>query len=77
MKRLNDLYKDIDSIMQDNEYYDDEAEETVCEISEDEVYKIIIERKDYKFLTAKVIKEEIHKSFTSYEYRVSWGHRCK
>lgn len=77
MKRLEDLYRDIDAIMANNEYYDDDTEETVCEISEDDVYKIITEQKDYKFLTAKVIKEEIHKCFISYEYRVSWGHRCK
>ncbi len=69
MKRLNDLYKDIDNIMQDNEYYDDETEETVCEISESEIYQRIIERNDYKFLTADVIKEEIHKCFTDWSYR--------
>lgn len=71
MKRLEDLYRDIDAIMADNECYDDDTEETVCEISEDDVYKIITERKDYKFLTAKVIKEEIHKYFTSWAYRVN------
>lgn len=70
MKRLNDLYKDIDSIMQDNEYYDDETEETVYNISESELYQRIIERNDYKFLTADVIKEEIHKCFIDWNYRM-------
>ena len=38
MKRLSDLYNDIDNIMQNNEYYDDDTEETVCDISEEEIY---------------------------------------
>ena len=60
MKRLSDLYNDIDNIMQNNEYYDDDTEETVCEISEDEIYQQLIERNDYRFLTTEAIKDEIH-----------------
>lgn len=70
MKRLEDLYRDIDAIIADNEYYDDDTEETVCEISESEIYQRIIERNDYKFLTADVIKEEIRKCFTNFTYRM-------
>ena len=46
MKRLSDLYKDIDNIMSENEYYDDDTEETVCEVSEDDIYRIITTRND-------------------------------
>ena len=70
MKRLSDLYNDIDNIMQNNEYYDDDTEETVCDISEDEIYQQIIERNDYRFLTAEAIKDEIHKFFTDWNYRI-------
>lgn len=58
MKRILDLYKDIDDIMSENEYHG------VCEISEDDIYKIIIMRNDYRFLTTAAIREEIHKRFT-------------
>ena len=34
MKRISDLYKDIDNIMSENEYHDDDTGEDVCEISE-------------------------------------------
>ena len=67
MKRLTDLYIDMDEIMSNNKYYDDETGETVCEISEEEVYQRLIERNDYRFLTAEVIKEEIHKCFVGLE----------
>lgn len=70
MKRLSDLYNDIDNIMQNNEYYDDDTEETVCDISEEEIYQQLIERNDYRFLTTEVIKDEIHKCFTDWNYRM-------
>ena len=71
MKRLSDLYKDIDNIMSENEYYDDDTEETICEVSEDDIYRIITTRNDYRFLTAATIKEEIHNCFTDFTYRIS------
>lgn len=74
MKRLTDLYIDMDEIMSNNEYYDDETGETVCEISEEEVYQRLIERNDYRFLTADFIKEEIHKCFMDWKYRVEKAH---
>ena len=70
MKRLSDLYNDIDNIMQNNEYYDDDTEETVCDISEEEIYQQLIERNDYRFLTMETIKDEIHKFFTDWNYRM-------
>ena len=70
MKRISDLYKDIDNIMSENEYHDDDTGEDVCEISEDEVYRIITTRNDYRFLTTATIKEEIHKCFTDFAYRM-------
>ena len=70
MKRLSDLYNDIDNIMQNNEYYDDDTEETVCDISEEEIYQQLIERNDYRFLTKEAIKDEIHKFFTDWNYRI-------
>ena len=70
MKRLSDLYNDIDNIMQNNEYYDDDTEETVCDISEEEIYQQLIERNDYRFLTTEAIKDEIHKFFTDWNYRM-------
>ena len=30
MKRISDLYKDIDNIMSENEYHDDDTGEDVC-----------------------------------------------
>ena len=71
MKRLSDLYKDIDNIMSENEYYDDDTEETVCEVSEDDIYRIITKRNDYRFLTAATIKAEIHNCFMDFTYRMS------
>jgi hypothetical protein len=70
MKRLSDLYNDIDNIMQNNEYYDDDTEETVCDISEEEIYQQLIERNDYRFLTTEAIKDEIYKFFTDWNYRM-------
>ena len=70
MKRLSDLYNDIDNIMQNNEYYDDDTEETVCDISEEEIYQQLIERNDYRFLITEAIKDEIHKFFTDWNYRM-------
>ena len=70
MKRLSDLYNDIDNIMQNNEYYDDDTEETVCDISEEEIYRQLIERNDYRFLTTEAIKDEIHKFYTDWNYRM-------
>ena len=52
------------------EYYDDDTEETVCDISEEEIYQQLIERNDYRFLTTEVIKDEIHKCFTDWNYRM-------
>ena len=70
MKRLSDLYNDIDNIMQNNEYYDDDTEETVCDISEEEIYQQLIERNDYRFLTTETIKDEIYKFYTDWNYRM-------
>ena len=70
MKRLSDLYNDIDNIMQNNEYYDDDTEETVCDISEEEIYQQLIERNDYRFLATEAIKNEIHKFYTDWNYRM-------
>lgn len=44
--------------------------EDVCEISEEEIYRIIIMRNDYRFLTTATIKEEIHKCFMDFAYRI-------
>lgn len=71
MKRISDLYKDIDNIMSENEYHDDDTNKDVCEISEDDIYKIIIMRNDYRFLTTDTIREEIHKCFTDFAYRMN------
>lgn len=30
MKRISDLYKDIDNIMSENEYHDDDTDVDVC-----------------------------------------------
>lgn len=70
MKRIKDLYVAIDNVMQENEYYDDETEDTCCDVTEEQVYKMVIERDDFRFLTAEVIKSEIHKFFTDWEYRI-------
>lgn len=70
MKRIKDLYVEIDNIMAENEYYDEETEDTCCEITEEEVYQRIVEREDFRFLTSEVIKDEIHKFFTDWEYRI-------
>ena len=48
----------------------DDTEETVCDISEEEIYQQLIERNDYRFLTTEVIKDEIHKCFTDWNYRM-------
>ena len=65
MKRISDLYKDIDNIMSENEYHDDGTGEDVCEISEDEVYRIITTRNDYRFLTAAASASAIAFFFSS------------
>lgn len=70
MKRISDLYKDIDAIMSENEYHNDDTNEDVCEISENEIYQIIITRNDYRFLTTDTIKTEIHKCYTDFAYRM-------
>ena len=41
MKRINDLYVAIDNVMQENEYYDDEIEDTCCDVTEEQVYKMV------------------------------------
>ena len=53
-----------------NDFNDDDTEETVYDISEEEIYQQLIERNDYRFLTTETIKDEIHKFYTDWNYRI-------
>lgn len=60
----------LDELLLNNEYYDEELQETVCEVSEDDAYNILMKNDEFHLLTSKVVKGLIHLFITDYRARV-------
>ena len=66
------LWSLIDDIMLDNEYYDDDLQNSVCEISLERLTEHVLaatRQKEIRFLGTEVIKSECQKFYTDYPYR--------
>ena len=62
---------DLDQFMLDNEYYDDDKHEVICEVTEDDCYEEMMKTEEYHLLTTKKVKSTIHLFFVDYDVRSS------
>lgn len=69
--RLRNFLVELDQLLQDNEYYDDESGKDFCEITEKECYDILMETNEYHLLGTEKVKSFIHLFITDYSSRIA------
>lgn len=69
--RLKNFLVDLDQILQDSEYYDDDLKKEVCDITEEQCYNILMETKEYHLLGTERVKAFIHLFMTDYSSRMA------
>ena len=69
--RLRNFLADLDIIILDNEYYDDELGKEVCDITEEQCYNILMETKEYHLLGTERVKAFINLFITDYSSRIA------
>ena len=69
--RLRNFLMDLDQLMLNNEYWDDDKGECVITITQDECYDTLMETKEYHLLTATKVRGFIKIFFEDYGARSS------
>ena len=69
--RLKNFLTDLDQLLQDNEYYDDELQKEVCDITEEQCYNSLMETKEYHLLGTEKVKAFINLFITDYSSRIA------
>lgn len=69
--RLRNFIEDLDQLLVDYEYYDDELKKEVCDISEEQCYNILMETKEYHLLGTEKVKTFINLFITDYSSRIA------
>lgn len=68
-ERTVGFFTRLDRVVQDAEYYDDDLGDTVCELTEEQIYEAVVTEEDVKFLSEEKIKSIIHYFMSDYVYR--------
>lgn len=69
--RLKRFIVELDQLLQDCEYHDDETGEDVCDVTEEECYDSLMKTEEYHLLGAEKVKSFIHLFITDYSSRVA------
>lgn len=69
--RLKRFIAELDQILQDCEYYDDELKTEVCDITEEECYDILMKTDEYHLLGTEKVKSFINLFMTDYSSRIA------
>lgn len=69
--RLKNFLVDLDQLIQDNEYYDDDLEKAVCDITEEQCYNVLMETKEYHLLGTEKVKAFISLFMTDFTSRMA------
>lgn len=69
--RLKRFIVELDELLQDCEYHDDETGEDVCEITEEECYDFLMKTEEYHLLGTEKVKSFIHLFITDYSSRIA------
>lgn len=75
--RLKNFLVDLDELLQNNEYYDDDLEKEVCDITEDQCYDILMKTEEYHLLGTERVKGCIHLFMTDFASRMAILHAFK
>ena len=69
--RLRNFLVDLDQLLQDNEYYDDELEKAVCDITENQCYDVLMKTEEYHLLGTEKVKAFINLFMTDFASRMA------
>jgi len=68
--RLRRFLIALDELIQDNEYYDDDLQKEVCDITEVQCYDILMENEEFHLLTSEKVKGFINIFITDFKSRM-------
>ena len=70
LKRLRKFLMELDDMILDNEYWDNEKEYTVCTCSEEDIYNGIMKTEEFHLLGTERVKDIIHMFMTDHQMRM-------
>ena len=70
MKRLRKFLMEVDDMILNNEYWDDEKECAVCTCTEEDIYNGIMKTEEFHLLGTERVKGIIHMFMTDYSVRM-------
>jgi hypothetical protein len=69
--RLRKFFIDLDQLLQDNEYYDDDLQTEVINITKEQCYDMLMENEEYHLLTKQKVEAFIDLFISDYSSRMN------
>jgi hypothetical protein len=69
--RLRKFFIDLDQLLQDNEYYDDDLQTEVINITKEQCYDMLMENEGYHLLTKQKVEAFIDLFISDYSSRMN------